>query len=76
MNIEKQLYSFFVDFWRLVKKYATLPDTEEAWGNLIDEASALNTKHNAGTAEGHFYTACIMAWYEYLSERQKTNGTK
>ena len=70
MNIEKQLYSFFVDFWRLVKKYATQPDTEEEWKNLTDEASALHSKHNNEKAEGRFYRACIVTWLEYIHERE------
>ena len=71
MNIEKQLYSFFLDFWRLVKKYAKQPDTEEEWENLTTEASALSSKHNNGKAEGRFYRACIVTWLEYMHEREK-----
>lgn len=69
--MEKILYDFFFDFWRLVKKYASLPGTGTEWDNLIDEANALNKKHNKGNAEGRLYNKCIIAWLEYLNEREK-----
>lgn len=72
MELEKQLYNFFLDFWRLVKKYAKQPSSAEAWDELLRESDELNRKHDRGNAEGRFYKNCILAWYEYLQDREQT----
>ena len=70
MNLERQLYSFFVDFWRLVKKYAKQPATDNEWDNLLEEAETLYCRYNTGTAEGFLYKGCVMAWLNYLNKRE------
>ena len=75
----KAIYKFISDFWQLIKKYIELPNTDEEWDTLTDEASELSKKHKAGdTPESQFFNKCIVDWLEYLNKREirRKKGTE
>lgn len=75
----KILYDFISDFWKIIKKYAALPNNDDEWYALINEAEDLNKKYNGtgGSPEGRFVTKCLVEWMSYLNELEirRTKGT-
>ena len=54
MELEKQLYNFILDFWRLVKKYAKQPSSAEAWDELLRESDGCTRSTTGETLKGAF----------------------
>lgn len=69
----KVIYDFISDFWKIIKKYAELPDNDDEWEHLIYEAGELDKKYNkaGGSPESRLFTRLIVDWMEYLNEREK-----
>ena len=73
MDRKQRIYDFIKAFWFHIRLFVEVPpnDDEKAWDDLLEQASALNKKHGTDDAEGRFFKKCIMAWLEYLSDRDK-----
>lgn len=71
-SITKMMYDFFADLWKLIKKYATLPHTDQEWEKLIEEADEVYNKHkgDADSPESWFFKQLVVDWMEYIHQRE------
>lgn len=70
----KQIYDIILAFWRLVKKYTENPPaSQNEWDCLTDEAEKLRKDRNSSEEADVFIKGMIIAWYDYLSFKDKRN---
>lgn len=72
-NTTKRVYDFFTDFWKLIKKYATNPNTDQEWVKLIEESDEVYNKHKGDddSPESWFFKRLVVDWLEYINQREK-----
>lgn len=76
MKETKQIYDFILAFWRLVKKYTENPPVnDDDWEGLLQEGEQLRKVHNTSEAADVFVKGLIIAWYDYLSFKDKHKST-
>ena len=70
MDLQKKLYGFIYEYWKLVKQYTPHPSNDdiEAWDKLVEEASAMLSRYNDGSIEYSFYKALVFAWFDYVGK--------
>ena len=73
MDRVMRIYNFIKEFWPLIKKNINVPpdSDEQGWYSLIDQANNLYEKHKSDDPEGRFFKNCILAWLDYLNDRNK-----
>ena len=70
MELQKKIYNFILEYWKMVKKYTPPPkqaDTK-AWDAIVDEADALAKKYDDGTRESKFFRTLIVEWLAYIGK--------
>ena len=72
MELQKKIYNFILDFWKLVKKYTPPPKQEDqkAWDTLVNESTELVHKHETGTREDKFFRELVFVWFDYIGGRR------
>lgn len=72
MEEAKQIYKFILSFWKMVKRYTENPPiSDDDWDNLFQEGERLRKKHNTDEASDTLHKGMILAWYDYLSFKDK-----
>lgn len=67
-----KVFSFFKDFWALVKHFFEVENTEEYWSNLIYAGEKLVGDHlEDGVAEVGFYKEIFIAFAHYQDRKNK-----
>ena len=68
MELQKKIYNFILDYWKLVKSYTPYPKKEDtaAWDKLINDSEAVLKKHSDGSPEDKFFKGLIFAWFDYI----------
>ena len=67
MDLQKKIYNFILDFWKLIKKYTPRPKQSEqkVWNELTNEAEKLIQKHNDGSPEWVMFKKMMVVWLDY-----------
>lgn len=70
MELQKKIYNFILDFWKLVKTYTPPPKQENIpkWDELMAEADDVLKKHKTKTKEDTFFKALMFAWFDYIGK--------
>lgn len=70
MDLQRKIYNFILEYWKLVKKYTPPPKQTDldAWDAVIDETDALFKKHDDGSKESKFFRQLIVVWLEYVGK--------
>lgn len=70
MELQKKIYNFILDFWKLIKFYTPYPkkDDVKAWDKLIADSESVIKKHSTGTAEDKFFKDLVFAWFDYIGK--------
>lgn len=70
MDLQRKLYNFIYEYWKLVKQYTPYPSNEniEAWDKLIEEAGAMLNRYNDGSIEYSFFKGLVFAWFDYIGK--------
>jgi len=71
-SITRMMYDFLTALWKLIKKYATLPRTDQEWEKLIEEAEEVYNEYkgDADSPESWFFKRLVVDWMEYMSQRE------
>lgn len=74
MEEAKQIYKFILSFWKMVKRYTENPPiSDDDWDNLLQEGEQLRKDHNTDEGSDILHKGMILAWYDYLSFKDKRN---
>lgn len=70
MDLQKKIYNFILEYWKLVKKYAPPPKQTDldGWDKVVDESDALFKKYDDGSKESKFFRQLIVVWLEYVGK--------
>ena len=70
MELQKKLYGFLYEYWKLVKRYTPYPSNDdiEAWDKLIEEASDMLKQFNDGSREYDYFKALLFTWFDYIGK--------
>lgn len=68
MELQKKIYNFILDFWKLIKKYTPRPKQSEqkVWDAITDEVEQLNKKHDDKSPESVMFRKMIIVWLDYI----------
>ena len=70
MDLQKKIYNFILDYWKLVKKYTPRPKDEDitTWEQMIDDVDELSKKYKDGSREYDFFKGLIVLWLRYVGK--------
>lgn len=70
MELQKKIYNYILDFWKLIKQYTPYPnkDDTEAWIKLIKDSEEMLKKHESGTKEDKFFRELLFTWFDYIGK--------
>lgn len=70
MELQKKIYNFILDFWKLVKQYTPRPDKDDiaTWDKLTDESTKMLKRYEDGTKEYKFFKSLLFAWFDYIGK--------
>lgn len=73
MDLQKKLYSFLYEYWKLIKQYTPIPNNEDmpAWDKLIEEAEDMLKRYDDGSVEYDFFKGLVFTWFDYASSVNK-----
>ena len=68
MDLQKKIYNFILDFWKLVKFYTPAPPRDDIakWDELLDQSLKMIDKHKTGTKEDKLFKDIVFAWHDYV----------
>lgn len=71
MDLQKKIYNFILEYWKLIKKYTPPPkqDNNAMWDAIVNEATELSKKHEDGSKEAFFFRKLIVDWLEYIGRK-------
>lgn len=70
MDLQKKIYNFILDFWKLIKLYTPYPKKEDikAWDKLVDDSTGMLKKYDDGSREYVFFKNLVFAWFDYIGK--------
>lgn len=70
MELQKKIYNFILDYWKLIKAYTPKPKDDDiaAWDKLVEDADALHKKYKDDTKEYQFFKGMIVLWLRYVGK--------
>lgn len=70
MDLQKKIYGFILDYWKLIKKWTPRPSEYDidAWDRLVDDADALHKKYMDNSREYQFFKDLIILWLRYVGK--------
>ncbi len=73
MDLQRKIYSFLDEYWKLIKRYTPQPSNDdiEAWDKLLDEAGAMLNRYNDGSTEYSFLKELMFTWFDYIGKCNK-----
>lgn len=68
MELQKKIYNFILEYWKLVKKYTPPPKQSDnkVWDDIVKEADDLCQKYNDGSKEAVFFRRLVVEWMDYV----------
>ena len=61
-----EIYNFEAEFWKIIKKYWIVENTDEYWQGVIEDTNQLGRKY-----DDTFCLIQIRAYMDYLTEQYK-----
>ena len=57
MELQKKIYNFILDYWKLIKAYTPKPadDDIDRWDKLVEDAGKLSDKYKDDSREYQFF---------------------
>ena len=70
MDLQKKIYNFILDYWKLIKAYTPKPDINDTktWDELVAEAEKMLKKYDDGSKEYKFFKALVFTWFDYMGK--------
>ena len=70
MDLQKKIYNFILDYWKLIKKYTPKPKEDDmaAWDRLVEDTDKLYEKYKGDTRESLFFKDLILLWLRYVGK--------
>ena len=70
MDLQKKIYNYILDFWKLIKLYTPAPDKDDIakWDKLTEDAGTMLKKYEDGTREYKFFKNLLFAWFDYIGK--------
>lgn len=72
MELQKKIYNFILDFWKLVKKYTPKPNVDDikVWDELLAESKEMLEKHKDDTPEYQLFKEWLFVWFDYIGKEK------
>ena len=69
MDLQKKIYNFILDFWKLIKRYTPRPKQEDqkVFAEITDEIEKLNKAHDDKSPEAQMFKKMMVVWMDYLA---------
>lgn len=70
MDLQRKIYNYILDFWKLIKQYTPYPSKDDisAWDKLQDDAGEMLKKYEDGTKEYKFFKSLLFTWFDYIGK--------
>lgn len=70
MELQKKIYNFILDYWKLIKAYTPKPKDDDiaTWDKLLEDTENLYKKYKDDTKEYQFFKDLIILFWRYLGK--------
>lgn len=67
MDLQKKIYNFILDYWKLIKQYTPRPEEDsDKWEKILDDVDKLSNKYKDETREYLFFKNMLLLWLNYM----------
>lgn len=72
MELQKKIYNFILDYWKLIKEYTPRPaeDDTERWEKILEDVDALGKKYKDDSREYQFFYQMLFLWLRYMGREE------
>lgn len=72
MDLQKKIYNFILDYWKLIKEYTPRPaeDDDARWEKILEDVEKLNKKYEDDTREYIFFKNLMLLWLKYIGREE------
>jgi hypothetical protein len=70
MELQKKIYNFILDYWKLIKAWTPRPDDNDLdkWEKILEDVDKVNKKYMDGSKEYEFFKRLLLTWLEYMGK--------
>lgn len=67
MDLQKKIYNFILDYWKLIKEYTPRPaEDSEKWEKILEDVDKLGKKYKDDSREYQFFYQLLFLWLRYM----------
>lgn len=70
MELQKKIYNFILDYWKLIKAWTPRPDDNDLdkWEKILEDVDKVNKKYMDDSKEYEFFKRLLLTWLEYMGK--------
>lgn len=68
MDLQKKIYNFILDYWKLIKEYTPRPAEDDfaRWEKILEDEAKLRKKYEDDSKEYQFFKNMLFLWLRYM----------